>query len=242
MKLVIERTLFGFNDGIDSINELNDKFTPLSILLNRLLSEKYVGKKIKFLNLFFYENSEKLQKAYGEDYFLHYYGGQFTYKDVMDYEHFLRLDFPNQKLFIWQKAYEMLQFSGKQLKNESLLNSSKYAYQKGVEINLSADYRMIEIDICLYGGNYKAALWVNFLEDKMEANFTLEKNSEIVVKKKIDEGPNGMEFFLVMFKKIVQKDNSIIIRGAKELNYLPLKISFKKYEGKVLIDNLIESI
>ncbi|KVV16355.1 hypothetical protein [Flavobacterium sp. TAB 87] len=237
MKLVIDRTLFGFNDGIDTINQLNDKFTFLSILLNRLLSEKYTGKKIKYLNLFFYENPIKLIKAYGKDYFLHYYGGQFTYKRVIDYDFFLSLNYDGQKQFIWKTAYEMLQFAAEELKNESLLNASEYAYHKGLEMELNADYRMIETEVIIFGKNYKAAVWVNFLVDKMQANFTLEKNNQIVLKKLLEEGPNGMEFFLVMFKKILQKDNSIIIHGTKDLAYLPLQVSFINDHGQLSINN-----
>ncbi|TPG36296.1 hypothetical protein [Flavobacterium pectinovorum] len=237
-KLVIERTLLRFNDGIDAINLLNDRFNFLAILLNRLLSEKYNGKKIKFLNIFFYETSEKLLKAYGKEYFLHYYGGQFTYKKVIDYDYFYSLSFNDQKIFIWEKACEMLQFAGKELKNESLLISSEYAYNKGLEMNLNADYRMIENDVVLFEENYKAAVWVNFLDNKMEANFTLEKDNNIVLKKIIDQVPNGNVFFLTMFKKIEQKDSdTIIIKGLKDADYLPLEINFTKDNGKIISKN-----
>ncbi|MFB9080256.1 hypothetical protein ACFFLS_11795 [Flavobacterium procerum] len=233
MKLAIERTLFGFNDGIDTINVLNDKFTPLSILLNRLLSEKYTGKKIKYLNLFFYETSEKLQKAYGKDYFLHYYGGQFTYKKVINYNYFLGLSFNGQKHFIWKEAYNMLQFAGDELKNYNLKESSEYAFNTGLQLNLNADFRMLETDITLFEEKYKASLWLNFTEENMEANFTLEKDNEILLNKLVHSGSNGMEFFLVMFKKIESKGNSIFIRATKDLSYLPLQINFAKKAGKV---------
>lgn len=233
MKLAIERTMFGFNDGIDAVNELNDKFTFLSVLLNRLLSEKYDGKKIKFLNLFFYDSSEKLEKAYGKKYFLHYYGGQFTYKKVISYPDFLKLDFNSQKQFIWHKAYEMLQFASRELKNHNLLEASEYAFHKGIELNLNADYRMLEENIVIFKEHYKAALWVNFLESKMEANFTLEKDNKLILKTKIDEAPNGMEFFLVMFQKIQQQENGVVIRGEEDVSYLPLEIAFEKENDKM---------
>lgn len=228
MKLIIERTLFRFNDGYQAINSLNDRFDFLAILLNRLLSENYNGKKIKYLNIFFYENSENLIKAYGKEYFLHYYGGQFTYKKVMDYYYFLSLSLDEQKAFIWKQAYEMLQFAGKELKNESLLLSSEYAYNKGLELNLNADYRMIETDVILFGEKYKASLWVNFLENEMQANFTLEKDNKIIFKKIIDHVPNGNDFFMIVFKKIEQENNTIIIKGAKDIEYLPMKIVFSE--------------
>jgi len=72
----------------------------------------------------------------------------------------------------------------------------------------------------------------------MQANFTLEKNNQIVLKKILEEGPNGMEFFLVMFKKILQKENSVIIHGAKDLSYLPLQINFTNNNGQLTINNL----
>jgi hypothetical protein len=225
MKLAIERTLFWFNNGED-ITDLNHKFYFLGNLLNRLLSEKYNGKKIKFLNIGLYANSEKLLKAYGKEYFLHYYGGQFTYKKVIDLSYFLSLNFNEQKMFIWKQAFEMLQFAGKELKNESLLISSEYAYKKGLEMNLNADYRMIETDVVLFDVSYKASLWINFLENKMQTNFTLEKDNKNVFEKVIGDAPNGMDFFLVMFKKIEQKGSSIIIKGLKDVSYLPLQITF----------------
>jgi hypothetical protein len=227
MKTVIERTMFWFNNEEDIVN-LNHQFYFLGNLLNRLLSDRYNGKKIKFLNIEFYSNSEKLQKAYNKAYFIHYYGGQFTYKKVVDLSFFLELNFSDQKKYIWEQAYEMLQFASKELKNESLLMSSEYAYHKGLEIGLIADYRMIETDVVLFEEKYKASLWVNFLENQMQANLTLEKDNKVIFKKQIGDAPNGMEFFLVMFKNIEQKDNSIIIKGAKDVEYLPLKISFTK--------------
>jgi hypothetical protein len=227
MKEIIERTMFWFNDEEDIVS-LNHKFYFLGNLLNRILSEKYNGKKIKYMNIEFYNNAGKLQKAYKKDYFLHYYGGQFTYKKVVDLSYFLALNFANQKIFIWEQAYEMLQFASKELKNESLLISSEYAYHKGLEIGLIADYKMIETDVVLFKENYKASLWVVFLENQMQANFTLEKNNKIIFEKVIGTAPNGMEFFLVMFKKIEQKDNSIVIKGAKDVEYLPMKILFSE--------------
>jgi hypothetical protein len=87
---------------------------------------------------------------------------------------------------------------------------------------------MIETDVVLFEKKYKASLWVNFSENLMQANFTLEKDNKIIFKKVIGNAPSGMEFFLVMFKKIEQKDNSIIIKGLKDVDYLPMKIMFSE--------------
>lgn len=227
MSTIIERTMFWFNSDQD-IEFLNHKFYFLGSLLNRILNETYNGKKIKFLNIEFYNNPEQLIKAYNRDYYLHYYGGQLTYKKVVDLNFFATLSYHDQKLFVWEKAYEMLQFASKELKNESLLLSCEHAYHKGIKIELNADYRMIEADVVLFNTTYKASLWVNFFEHEMQANFTLEDKGKIIFKKFIGNAPNGMEFFFIMFKKIEQKGNCIIIKGAKDVEYLPVKILFSE--------------
>lgn len=53
--------MFWFNYQ-DDVFKLNNKFSFEGNLLNRLLSEKYNGKKIKFLNIEFYdkENDRRL--------------------------------------------------------------------------------------------------------------------------------------------------------------------------------------
>ncbi len=226
MKLAMKTCLWFVDE--DNIVALDNKFTFMGILICHLLNEKYIGKKIDYLNLTFHKNDKKLKEVYGNDYYLHFYGGSLMYKKVVDLNKFLTLNFTEQKLFIWNQAFEMLKFAGKELKNESLIISSEYAYNKGLELKLIADYRMIENDLILFGENFKASLWVNFLENKMQANFTLVKNNEIIFNKIIGEAPNGMEFFLVMFKKIEQKDNTIIIKGLKDVDYLPLKIIFNE--------------
>ena len=146
----------------------------------------------------------------------------------MDYEYFLKLDFYNQKLLIWKEAYDMLQFAAAELKNESLKISSEYAYRKGLEMKLCADYRMVETDVVLFGEQYKASIWVNFKEFTMEANFELERNGEVLIRRLLETAPNGMEFFLVMFRKIEQSHNGVVIKGVKDLVYLPLEIDFVK--------------
>jgi len=42
----IGRTLFWFKDGNDRLNEFDDSFFALGTLLNRLLNQKYEGKKL----------------------------------------------------------------------------------------------------------------------------------------------------------------------------------------------------
>jgi hypothetical protein len=58
----IGRTLFWFEDGDESLSTIDHDFYGLSILLNRLLNEKYDGKSIQFINIYF--STEKTYELY----------------------------------------------------------------------------------------------------------------------------------------------------------------------------------
>ena len=75
----IERTLFWFKDGDELLISINEDFFGLATLLNRLLNEKYNGKKIKFINLDFatdktYDLHTNLPKEHP-----YYFGGHLRY-------------------------------------------------------------------------------------------------------------------------------------------------------------------
>lgn len=232
MKNTIERTLFWFNDGDNKLLQLNERFFSLSVLLNRLLSEKYIGKKIQFINLFF--RTEKTYKLHpqAEKFFVYFYDKQLTYDDVFDLESFNKLNKKDQSKFLWKRAYEILQEASIFLKNKQLLFASDYAYNKGIEMGLNADYRMVSKDVVLFNQNMKASVWVNFKEDKMFSSFTLENNGDIFFKKEIDKTQSGIEYFLEIYKDIEQTVDGIIIRGNRNVEYLPLKISLEEIKIK----------
>lgn len=125
-------------------------------------------------------------------------------------------------------AYEYLQTSAKQIKNDSLLDASEYAYKRGLEINLNPDYRVIETDGIVYGQPIKAAVWISFRKEGMLSKLTIEKAGIIIFEKQIDETVNGVEFFLEMYKKIEIDNNTIIIRGSRDVEYLPLKLTIER--------------
>lgn len=224
MKNTIVRTLFWFKDGEEDLLNWDDKFFSMGILLNRLLSENYKGKKIKFINIKFL--TEKTFELYPntlkkEAYF---YGGHLSYKDVFDLSGFQKLSDKEQSHYIWERAYKILQISAKELKNTSLLEASDYAYKKGLEIELNPDYRMIETEVKLYDQVFMASIWINFGKKNMSSNFTLEKDGKIIFEKEIDKTRLGIEFFLEIYKKILVDGNTIIIKGHHSIDYLPLKI------------------
>lgn len=220
----IGRTLFWFNDK-EQLTKLNDDFFGIGTLLNRLLNDVYKGKKIKFINIEF--NTEETYNLYPimpKD-SPYYYGGHLTYYGLFDKTEFNESSKEEKKKYVWDKTFHYLIKSAEAMKNKNLVEAAKYAYQKGLEINLNPDYRVVETDVVFYGMPMKAAVWINFHEDGMYSNFTLEKEGSIVFKKYIDKTLKGVEFFLEMYKSISFENNIFIIKGRKDVEYLPLKIS-----------------
>ncbi|MHA3789598.1 hypothetical protein ACX0HA_15410 [Flavobacterium hauense] len=223
----IERTLFWFNDKESLIN-INDDFFGIGILLNRLLNEIYNGKKIKFINIEF--NTEETYNLYPimpKD-SPYYYGGHLTYYGIFDLSEFNTLSIEGKTKYIWDKAYHYLTKSAEEMKNRDLLEAAKYAYNKGLKIGLNPDYRIVETDVIISGETIKAAVWINFKEDGMYSTFTLEKEGFIIFEKNIDKTKKGIEFFLEMYKAISFENNIFIVKGRKDVEYLPLKISLKE--------------
>lgn len=220
----IGRTLFWFLDGREKFHALTEEFFALANLLNRLMNEIYDGKKIEFINI-----NLSTPKTYKEFPVLlknapHYYGGHLQFYGEMDLAAFNLLSKEKQSYFIWEKAFEYLQIAGKAIKNDTLLAASLYAYNKGLATELNPDYRLIEADVTLYGEELKAAVWVNFKDDGMYSKLTLQKNGRVVFEKHIDKTRNGIEVFLVMYKSIVVKDNTVIVKGRKDVDGLPWKV------------------
>lgn len=221
----IDRTLFWFEDGNKMLVTLNEDFFGLSTLLHRLLNDRYDGKKIKFINIYFStEKTYKLNAHLIKDE-PYYYGGHLQYYGVFDQVQFSALSWADQQRFIWDKAHEYICKSAQSIKNEKLLEAAKYAHVKGAEINLNPDYRMIEANVNVSGQQLKASVWVNFKEDGMYSKLTLEKDKEILFEKEIDKTKKGVEFFLEMYKGIELDGDNIVIKGRKDVDYLPLKIS-----------------
>lgn len=224
----IGRTLFWFKDGDEMLVELNEKFFGLGILLNRLLNEKYDGRKIKFVNLDFatdrtyglHPNLPK-EEAY-------HYGGHLRYYGVFDKGYFEKLAKTEQDRYLWNNAFACICKSAACLENEKLREAAEYAYAKGIESNLNPDYRLLETDTDVSGQAWKASVWVNFKEDGMYSKLTLEKEGELVFEKDIDKAKNGVEFFLEMYKSIVFENNNIVIAGHKDVDYLPLSFPLEE--------------
>jgi hypothetical protein len=220
----IERTLFWFSNGDTTLLSLNEAFFHLSVLLNRLINERYDGKKIKYLNIdFATEETYKLHAVLpkNEPYF---FGGHLRFYGVFDYEQVIKLDADEQKLLLWEMACKFVKQSATKTKNDSLYEAADYAYKKGIERNLNADYRLVESEVSICGRKFLAAVWIHFKPDGMYSRFALQDGNKILLSKDIDSTKNGIEFFLYMYKRIEAIDNMIIIKGHRDVKYLPLKI------------------
>jgi len=225
----IERTLFWFKDGDELLISINEDFFGLATLLNRLLNEKYNGKKIKFINLDFatdktYDLHTNLPKEHP-----YYFGGHLRYYGLFSVSKFNALNWSEKKLYVWEKAYVYIKKSAEFTKNQQLLDAVEYAYSKGIEINLNPDYRLMEIDITVSEQKFKVALWINFREDGMYSALTIENNEGVIFEKEIDKTKKGVEFFLEMYKALEFDGNSIVIKGRKDVDYLPLKIPLPEF-------------
>ncbi|NSL88297.1 hypothetical protein ECE50_015765 [Chitinophaga sp. Mgbs1] len=222
----IGRTLFWFKDGDEQLILLNEDFYALGVLMNRLLNQHYNGKKIKFINIdFATDRTYELYPVIPKD-MPYYYGGHLSYYGVFNKPEFDKLDRVEQGKFIWERAFQYLCKSAEHMKNPQLLEAAQYAFKKGIAINLNPDYRMVETSESISGQELIVAVWVNFRDDGVCSKLTIEKGEEVLFVKEIDKVKETIGYFLEIYKSIEVKDNSIIIKGDRDVDYLPLKIPF----------------
>jgi len=226
----ITRTLFIFHDGENRLLNWNDTFYPFSLLLNRLLNQNYNGKKIRFMNIYFYTNNYFKKYPVATKNSVHNYSRNFHYTGLFNLTEFEKLTYTQKIEYLWEKSCEFLIHGAELTKNDHLLDAAKKAYKEGLKQKLNPDYRVIETDINYKNCDYKLAVWINFDETKMVSKFTIEKDTQIIFQKELDKCMIGPEFFLEIYKKIEFNGEEIIIKGHREIEYLPLKM---------LIDELI---
>ncbi len=220
----IERTLFFFKDGDQNLIELIKGFFPYYNLLNRLLSEKYKGKKIKFINIAFYTEATYALYPNQPKHYTHYHGGNLWFNGVFDIEAFVKMNDEEQIIYIWTEACNNLREAAILSKNEELLHACNFAFKKGLELKLNPDFILLECETRLGSDIVKAELWIHFFEGNMKSKLSFSKNGIIQFEREIDKTKYGIEFFLDMYKKIEIKNNSIVISGHREVEYLPLVI------------------
>lgn len=228
----IERLLFWFKDGDRDLTTLNDQFFGLAILLTRLLNEIYIGKKIKFINIDFASDEKYRIFPQIPKNFVHYYGGgggHLRFYGELDFLEFDSLNEKEQKFCIWEKACSYMRLASNTIKNSSLLEATNYAYHKGLANKLNTDYRVLEENIILYNQLIHAYVYIEFKSDSMVSKLVLEKRGIIILEKEIDSAQIGSEFFLEIYKKIEVRENKVIVKIHREVNYLPFYVLVDKH-------------
>lgn len=227
----IERVLFWFKDGGEDLTTLNNQFFGLAILLNRLINEAYTGERIKFINIDFASDEKyKIFPQIAKN-FIHYYnrgGGHLRFYGAIDFMDFYILNEKQKNNYIWERAYNYLKLSANKIENMSLLDAVDYAYHKGIELNLNTDFKVVEANSLLYSQHINISIYIVFKDNSMISKLVLKKEELVILERKIDEVESGAEFFLEIYKSIEIKENMIIIKGNRDVKYLPLKIPIDK--------------
>jgi hypothetical protein len=225
----IGRTLFFFKNGYDALHDLGLDFYGLCNLLNTLMNERYNGKKITFINIYFYsESAYEVYPALVKGYY--YYGGHLTYNSVLDFDAFLQLSEWEQTSMIWEKSYLILKESAIAGKNKDLLAACEYAYEKGKAIDYCTDMEVTTSLLILFERSYQAAIIILFEKEALVAKLVLKDGESLVYEKIIWRTVRGMELFLEIFERIVSAGNIIIIQGPKDIPEFPMTIHITKEE------------
>jgi len=222
--MTIDRTLFWFRDGNDQIISLSEDFFGLSNLLNRLLNEKYAGRRIKFINIYFCTpRTYELYPTPPEE-IINFHGGHLTYYGKFEKEEFTKLSTLAQYQFVWEQACKYLSESASKMKNDKLLSAIKYAYERGYEIHFDTSFEVLKQDVFINGELIKASIWILFGDKEMTSKLTLQRNGKLVYEEQLARTNNGVEVFLELYKTISVEGNHIVIQGRKDVEGLPVFI------------------
>ena len=227
MKRNIDRILFIFKNEEEEIIEYDNLFFGLSLLLRTLITKNYQGPNIKFVNLYFctleyYNLYPKIPS--NTDYFTRFDGGLLEYYAILDLVQFKKLSLDSQKKLIWEKACDAVLVSSSQIKNALLLQSCIQAKGDGLKINLNTDYNKISEILTYNGLLYTFCILYKFIGYGAKVFLTISQNEKFIKEIELDTTAKNYEFFFEMFKKIEFSDNNIIIKGHKDVEYLPKKI------------------
>lgn len=225
--MVIERIHLALNTEHKNKLILERRYAGMQYLLQRLLNKYYNGKKIKNLIIYLYA-TEDFKNLSDDIDGVHYYRGYMYIYSSLEYAPFLKLSFEKQTEFLWEKIYYSLTKLGQKLKNNELIEAAQLAYVEGKEVKYNTDLKKINEEFIINKEKYEASIVIRFIGEKMLAFFILEGSDGFYYEKFIDQTQSDLKFFLTIYKKIQLNEDKIIIKGHYEIDYLPLKISFKE--------------
>jgi hypothetical protein len=224
---MIGRLLFWFKDGEESLYGYSKRFSPLAMLLNRLLNETYEGKKIKFLNLYFYTQKSFEVYKQTELNYTHSCGGHIHHNALFSRREYEVLAFSEQKKLLWKRACEILQVIARDTGNSSLGISAGTAFKKGIEMGLKEDFVIRSANFQIHDHSVKVSILAHFVGERVFSVLSVQSDNEMVLEEEIDSTDSDNEFFYTIYKKIeLDKDNNIVIKGHYSIDYLPMTVPF----------------
>jgi hypothetical protein len=118
--------------------------------------------------------------------------------------------------------------ASKKLGNSDLEEANEYAYAKGIERSLNADYRVLETSLTLYEQQLNGAIWYAFKEDGIHSFLVLNRQNKELYRKELGIGELGNQFFLVMYKRITSNQDSVTIEYVRLAETQPIRISIDR--------------
>ena len=226
----VDRFLFWFvnNDLTDNITLQSSSYS-IAKLFERLINKHYDGKVYKFINLNlsteqkFKNNPTIPMNSYSD------YGGHFNIYYEYPINDLFSKDIKVFNQVLWHKAYSVLKDVCFKNKNEKFLNALELAYQEGLSKDLDTNYKHLCLDFEFQGKVYSSYLFFEFFETKLTVTFKIENlNRQIVYQEELDTFHTSITAFEFAFKKMYLENDIIILKGIKELEYLPKKFDLRK--------------
>lgn len=231
MSKIIRRTLMWFrDDDLSDKNSLGDYYYGLSNLLNEELCKYYTGRKLRLINIEYVPIAGfELPNISFKPGYTHYNVAHIRYMGIIDYQEFNSKSKEERKIYLWQTACDCLKQIGTKFNNQELAIAAEKAYHSGIEKGLCTDYEAVSNEFEYKDKFLKARVVISFGETKMYSTFELLSENQVLYSKLLDQTVLGVEFFLEMYKKIEIKENILILKGHREIEYLPMKINLNDY-------------
>lgn len=219
---------FDFRDGEEDLVRLTNWSWIMSNLLFRLLSENH--KKLKVETIIIYFCTELTYQLFPKvvKYNCHFRSGMLIYHDVFDRRAFEELDYPDRRKRLWELTHKVLADAGRRIGDNEFLKAVEHCFHEGLRMNLCPDYKTISAKVELWGRIVDASIWAIFEDDCVRNELLLEYNGSEIYRQELSRGSLGLEFNLIMFRKIEYENNAIIVKVHREANLKVGKIAISE--------------
>ena len=231
-KMMIEKVFISFSDENGPINDLNKKYYGLSFLLKRLINKHLNNEKFNLISIEFKTQSYFDKYPEPKKNYIHYYKG--AKKTIRCYPE-INLSIFKEKIekeamgYIWVTSCEMLKEAFKITKNESLFKIMEEVYDEGLKDDLKTTYCTLNNSFIVSSREFDAKINYYFQDKGSSVYLSIYEKNSLIWERKIDETDQNYEFFFEMYKKIEFTPTYLIIKGDKDVQYLPLKINYSEF-------------